>query len=44
VRIEIDGRGAVRSAGALRWGNVGQAGFGYIPCGCHVHAERTSAG
>ena len=41
VRIEIDGRGAVRSVRALRWGNVGQDAFGYIPFGGHIHAERT---
>lgn len=44
LRMEIDGRGAVRSSMALRWGNVGQDAFGYIPCGCHVHAERTFGG
>ncbi len=41
VRIEIDGRGAVRSLSALRWGNVGQDAFGYIPFGGHVQAEHT---
>ena len=44
VRIEIDGRGAVRSVSALRWGNAGQDAFGYIPFGGHVHAERTFGG
>ena len=38
VRIAIDGRGAVRSVSALRWGNAGQDAFGYIPFGGHVHA------
>jgi hypothetical protein len=44
VRIEIDGRGAVRSVRALRWGNAGQDAFGYIPFGGHVRAERTFGG
>jgi hypothetical protein len=44
LRLEIDERGAVRSVSVLRWGNTGQAEFGYIPCGCHVHAERTFGG
>ena len=44
VRIAIDGRGAVRSVSALRWGNAGQDGFGYIPFGGHIHAERTFGG
>ena len=44
VVVAADGRGAVRSVGALRWGNVGQDAFGYIPFGGHVHAERTFGG
>jgi hypothetical protein len=28
---------------ARRWGNAGQKAWGYIPCGCEVHAERTFA-
>ena len=44
VRIGIDGRGAVRSVSALRWGNAGQDAFGYIPFGGHIHAERTFGG
>jgi hypothetical protein len=40
VRLHIDRDGAVKSAVAQRWGNAGQKEFGYIPCGCEVHAER----
>jgi hypothetical protein len=40
LRLRIDRDGALRSVGALRWGNVGQRAFGYIPCGCEVRAER----
>jgi hypothetical protein len=40
VHLRIDDAGAMRSASALRWGNAGQDGFGYIPCGCEVRAER----
>ena len=28
----------------MRWGNVGQKGFGYIPFGATVHAERRLGG
>lgn len=40
LHLRIDERGALRSCYARRWGNVGQEGFGYIPCGCEVGAER----
>jgi Family of unknown function (DUF6920) len=40
VRLEIDGRGAVRRASALRWGTVQGKTHGYIPCCAVVHAER----
>jgi hypothetical protein len=40
LHLHIDDRGAVRSYHALRWGDVGQKEFGYIPCGCEVAAER----
>jgi hypothetical protein len=40
LHLHIDDQGAVRSYHALRWGNVGQRQFGYIPCGCEVAAER----
>jgi hypothetical protein len=40
VHLRIDALGAVQSASALRWGDAGQDAFGYIPCGCDVHAER----
>jgi hypothetical protein len=38
--VRIDGHGAVKNAVADRWGSSGQKEFGYIPCGCEVHAER----
>jgi hypothetical protein len=40
VRVHIDGHGAMRAVSALRWGNVGEKAFGYIPFGGEVHAER----
>jgi len=40
VRLRIDAAGALRSAEIMRWGNVGRDGFGYIPFGADVHAER----
>jgi hypothetical protein len=40
IFLHITPSGAVRSASVLRWGNVGQDGFGYIPFGAVVHAER----
>jgi hypothetical protein len=40
LRLRIDRDGALRSVSALRWGNAGRRGFGYIPCGCEVRAER----
>jgi hypothetical protein len=40
LRLRIDGDGALRSVVAQRWGDVGRKQFGYIPCGCEVHAER----
>jgi hypothetical protein len=40
LRIRVGGDGAVRSVSTLRWGNVGQRDFGYIPCGCEVRSER----
>jgi hypothetical protein len=40
LRLQIDDRGALRSYWTLRWGNVGQKAFCYIPCGCAVAAER----
>ena len=40
VRARIDGRGALESVSALRWGNPGRQPFDYISCGCEVHAER----
>jgi hypothetical protein len=43
VTLRIDDSGAVRSVSLLRWGNVGQAAFGYIPFGGDIHAERRFA-
>jgi hypothetical protein len=40
LHLRIDDQGALRSYRALRWGNVNQKEFGYIPCGCEVEAER----
>ena len=40
VRLRIDATGALRSVGLMRWGNSGQDGFGYIPFGGDVNAER----
>jgi hypothetical protein len=51
VRFEIDpGSGALRSISLLRWGNVGQDHFGYIPFGAEerfgalVLPSRVTAG
>jgi hypothetical protein len=44
VRFEIDPEtGALRSVSLLRWGNVGQDDFGYIPFGAAIHAEQSFA-
>ena len=40
ARLQIDAAGALRSVEIMRWGNVGQDGFGYIPFGGDFHAER----
>lgn len=40
VRVQIDGVGAVRTVSALRWGRRPDKRYGYVPCGCVVHAER----
>jgi len=40
VRLRIDASGAVSSVSLMRWGNVGQEDFGYIPFGGDIHAER----
>jgi Family of unknown function (DUF6544) len=40
VRVRIDEHGAIRTVSALRWGNVGEKTFQYIPFGGDVHAER----
>ncbi len=40
VRLRISTTGALRSVEIMRWGNSGQDGFGYIPFGGDIHAER----
>ena len=40
VRLRINATGALRSVEIMRWGNVGQDRFGYIPFGGDIHAER----
>jgi len=40
LHLRIDDRGSLRSYYVPRWGDAGQKGFGYVPCGCDVGAER----
>jgi hypothetical protein len=40
LELGIDAAGAVRTLSIMRWGDVGQDRFGYIPFGGRVHAER----
>jgi hypothetical protein len=40
LRLRIGGDGALLAASAMRWGDDGNGGHGYVPCGCEVHAER----
>lgn len=40
LRLGIHSTGAVRTVSIMRWGNVGRYGFGYIPFGGVVRAER----
>jgi hypothetical protein len=40
VRLEIDGRGRLRTASVLRWDNGAHGRRGYIPCGGIVEAEQ----
>jgi hypothetical protein len=40
VRLAIDDTGAVLSVSVMRWGNVDQDDYGYIPFGGNVTAER----
>jgi hypothetical protein len=40
VHLRIDGTGALRSVSLKRWGNVGQADYGYIPFGGEVAGEQ----
>jgi hypothetical protein len=40
VRARITASGALQTVSAMRWGNPDGQAFGYVPCGCTVHAER----
>ena len=40
VRLRIDQHGAIQTVSALRWGNVGEKTFQYLPFGGHAHTER----
>jgi hypothetical protein len=40
VRLAIDDTGAVLTVSVMRWGNVDQNDYGYIPFGGNVTAER----
>jgi uncharacterized protein DUF6920 len=40
VDVRIDPQGAIKQVSGARWGPLDGEGYGYIPCGCDVHAER----
>jgi hypothetical protein len=40
IEVRIDAQGAIERVSAARWGPLDGEGYGYIPCGCDVHAER----
>ena len=40
VHLRIDGAGRVTSVSLQRWGKVGRPGYGYIPFGGDIRAER----
>src|SRR4051794_30832567 len=40
LRLGIAADGALRTATVMRWGNVGQEHFGYIPFGAEIHADQ----
>jgi hypothetical protein len=40
LRLSIAANGALRAVSVMRWGNVGQDHFGYIPFGAGIHAEQ----
>jgi len=40
VRLRINATGAPQGVRIMRWGNVGRDGFGYIPFGGDIRAER----
>jgi hypothetical protein len=40
LHLTIDEQGGPRTVSLMRWGNVGQDHFGYIPFGGEIHEER----
>jgi hypothetical protein len=40
LHLTIDERGALRTVSLMRWGDIGQDHFGYIPFGGEIHEER----
>ena len=44
VHVRLARDGAPRTISAMRWGNPAGEGFGYFPCGCEVHSERSFGG
>lgn len=44
VQVEIDDRGAMRSAVAARWGPGDRGEHAYVPCGGEIHAEGRFGG
>ena len=39
IEVRIDAQGAIKQVSGARWGPLDGDGYGYIPCGCDVHAE-----
>jgi hypothetical protein len=44
VIFRIDEAGGVQNVSVMRWGNVGQPDYGYIPFGGHIHTEHRFGG
>lgn len=44
VHLEVDSKGHLRSVLLQRWSDAGGTGFGYVPFGVTVEAERTFGG
>jgi hypothetical protein len=40
IEVRIDSQGAIKQVSGARWGPLDGGGYGYIPCGCDVAAER----